>query len=290
MCGNESWYCIDKDIDLYRCRACGFIFNNPRPAWAEIVGYYCQNNKYDKWLTQEPQRQTLWKRRLKFVKKYKQSGCLLDVGAGIAQFLDLAKDDFNIRGTEISTRAIEIAKQKYNISIDCGEIENITYDYRFDVITIFHVLEHLYNPLLTIKKSRELLRDDGIIFIAVPNDISSIKSLIKSLLGNFKISRFKKRGKFGLPKLSLNGTEEEIHVSHFSPSVLKRCLEENGFIVIESNLDRYYAAKGIKKAFCDLFYFCCLFALKIFKINLYDTILIVAKKDTAFSVNRKRSN
>jgi hypothetical protein len=97
------------------------------------------------------------------------------------------------------------------------------------------------------------------------------------LLSILNIGRFRNYGRLGLPKLVLNGSQREIHLSHFTPSVLKGFLERNGFVVIRNTLDPYYAAKGIKKIFHDLLYLSCSVVMKAFSINLYDTIWIVAK-------------
>ncbi|GFP24459.1 hypothetical protein HKBW3S09_01926, partial [Candidatus Hakubella thermalkaliphila] len=185
-------------------------------------------------------------------KRYKRSGDLLDVGTGIGQFLFFARNDFKAKGMEISESAITIAKQKYDIDVTRGEIESINWDSKFDVITLFHVLEHVPNPSSTMERCRELLNNGGILIIAVPNDTIGIRPTVIRLLSTFKIGKFRNYGRLGLPRLALDGSQSEIHLSHFTPSVLKGFLERNGFVVIRNTLDPYYAAKGIKKVFHDL--------------------------------------
>jgi SAM-dependent methyltransferase len=278
VCESRNIRCIDESHNIYRCRNCGYIFNNPRPTAKEIAKYYSQFDKYDFWLTQEKSRDLLCLRRLKMIKKHKKAGNLLDIGAGIGQFLHFAKDNFDIRGTEVSESAVRVAKEKYNIDLFLGEVENINFgNLKFDVITIFHVLEHVPNPSSLIKKCRELINREGIIIIAVPNDIVSLRAMTTYMLSVLKIDRFKNRGNFGLPKIALNGSQGEIHLSHFKISVLKTLLYRSNFTLIENWLDPYYAIGGYKKIINDLFYLFCLLVKKIFGINIYDTIWLVAK-------------
>jgi SAM-dependent methyltransferase len=277
LCESNNISPTDEDNNIYQCKNCGYVFYNPRPTWDEIVSFYSRIDRYDSWLEKLEERDLLWKRRLRLIKKHKGSGSLLDVGTGIAQFLFFARNNFKVKGTEISQRAIIIAKQKYNIDVSHGEIESIEFNSKFDVITLFHVLEHVLNPLSTIKRCKELLNNEGILIIAVPNNFISIKSVVVRLLSILRIGRFRNHGRLGLAALTLNGSQREIHLSHFTPSVLKGFLERNGFTVIKNTLDPYYVAKGVKKVFHDLFYFSCLLVMKAFKMNLYDTIWIVAR-------------
>jgi SAM-dependent methyltransferase len=280
LCESINISPIDENNNIYQCKNCGYLFYNPRPTWDEIVGFYSRIDKYDSWLGELEERDLLWKRRLRLIKRHKASGFLLDVGTGIAQFLFFARNNFKVKGTEISQSAIVIAKQKYHIDVSHGEIETIEFNSTFDVITLFHVLEHVPNPLSTIKRCKELLNNEGILIVAVPNNVISIKSVVNRLLSILKIGRFRNYGKLGLPKLELNENQREIHLSHFTPSVLKRFLERNGFVVIRNTLDPYYVAKGIKKMFHDLFYLSCSAVMKVSRINLYNTIWMVAKRSS----------
>ncbi len=278
ICQSDNIICIDRNCNIYKCSDCGYIFNNPRPVSQEIMKFYSQSAKYDFWMKDEKPWDLMWLRRLKKIRRYKKTGTLLDIGGGIGQFLYFAKDYFRIKGTEVSKSAIKIAKEKYNIELIPGEIEDIDFDNsKFDVITLFHVLEHVPNPSAVIEKCKRLLEKQGIIIIAVPNDIFSLRAIARNLLATFKIGRFRRRGKFGLPKITLDGSIDEIHLSHFTTSTLKILLSRKGFTIIETSLDPYYIIKKYKKIIDHLFYFSCLFAKKIFRVNIYDTIWIMAE-------------
>lgn len=83
----------------------------------------------------------------------------------------------------------------------------------------------------------------------------------------------------GLPKLVLDGSLPEIHMSHFTSPVLRRFLERNGFEVVEDTLDRYYAESGAAGLKNDLFYLIGMTVRKLFGVNIYSTILAIARKN-----------
>ena len=281
LCKGEDISMIDKDCNIFKCNHCGYIFDNPRPTFDEIKNFYSEEDQYDSWIKEEKGRDILWQRRLRMVKKYKNTGTLLDIGSGIGQFLNFAKNDFKVEGTEISGSAIKIAKEKYNLNLKKGQVEDIDFNgQKFDIITLFHVLEHVTNPSRLIERCYNLLNKQGVLVIAVPNDINSFKRILIKFLSILQIGKFRKYGKLGLPKLELDSTLSEIHLSHFTVSSLKKLLTENNFIIIEDTLDPYYTARGIKKIIQDLIYlFFLIIIKKIFNYNLYNTIWIVAKRE-----------
>ena len=280
LCNSDSISAVDVRHNLFRCRDCGCVFDNPRPAFGEIEAFYSRESQYDSWLGEERGRDALWLRRTELVRRFKSAGTLLDVGAGIGQFLHFARDHFQVEGTEVSESAIGIAKEKYDLDLERGQIEDIDFgDRRFDVITLFHVLEHVPNPSLVLKACHGLLTPTGVLVIAVPNEIHSlIKRPIRRLLSILKFGKFKNYGTYGLPRLTLDGTLREIHLTHFTVSSLKRGLSKENFIVVEDALDPYYAAAGIAGVAHGFLYSTSLFIKKALKVNLYDTIWMVAKR------------
>lgn len=280
LCESNNVCSIDNDHNIFKCNNCGYIFNNPRPTFDEIMNFYSREDKYDSWLQEEKGRDILWQRRLRILKKFKNTGTLLDIGTGIGQFLYFAKNDFEIDGTEISESAIRIAREKYNLNLKKGQVEDIYFgDRKFDVITLFHVLEHVPNPSRLIEKCHNLLNEQGILVIAVPNEINSLATrLIIYLSSILQIGRFKEYGTFGLRKLKLDGTLGEIHLSHFTTSSLEKWLAKKNFIVTKNTLDPYYTATGIMGIINYLMYSVFLIIKKISNRNLYDTIWVVAKR------------
>jgi SAM-dependent methyltransferase len=280
LCGGEGVRTVDAVSNICECIPCGYFFDNPRPTVEELTAFYSQPTKYDSWLAEEEARDQLWERRLKLLLRIMKPGTLLDVGAGIGQFLNLARAHFSlVCGTEVSESATEIALTKYGLELSRGEIHEIDFGgTQFDNITAFHVLEHVPNPRILIERCARLLTLGGVLVIAVPHDVHSLRVRTKRLLGAIGVRRFQKTGKLGLPRIALDGSMEEIHLSHFTPVSLQGLVQQCGFSVVWNTLDPYYAATGLAKWRHAGFYGCCRALKPILRANLYDTILIVAKK------------
>lgn len=279
LCGSASLVVIDKNSNITKCKSCGYIFDTPRPTFDEIAEFYSRTDQYNSWLDNETGRDILWQRRLGMIKNLRSGGKLLDVGCGIGQFLFWAKDYFEVKGTEVSESGIRIARDKYAFDVVKGEIEHVDLGAaRFDVITLFHTLEHVPYPASCMKRCKELLSEEGIIIIAVPNDTRSLKNVARIILSALKVGRFKNIGKSGLPRIvAKDGSLAEIHLSHFTRSTLKKWLTSLDLVVIQDTLDPYYASVGIGKLFNDIYYYICLVIRKVFGVNLYDTMWIVVK-------------
>lgn len=278
LCQASSIRVLDS-ANVCECKKCGFVFNNPRPTVNALIAFYSQPSKYDSWLAEEHARDALWIRRLKQLIPLAKSGSLLDVGAGIGQFLAIARPHFTeVCGTEVSESAIQIAREKYDIKLLSGEIQEVDFgSKKFDNITIFHVLEHVPNPRAVIEKCASLLTDGGVLAVAVPNDLYTLRG--RRLFNTFLTRWFGYSSGVGLPKIVLDGSLAEIHLSHFTPSVLQRLFERCGFTVIANALDPYYAATGFNEWKHVAFYSACLVAHSISRLNLYDTMLLVGRKN-----------
>jgi 2-polyprenyl-3-methyl-5-hydroxy-6-metoxy-1,4-benzoquinol methylase len=241
-------------------------------------------------LAEERARDALWTRRLKLLRAIAKPGSLLDVGAGIGQFLAIARPYFSeVCGTEVSESAIHIAQGKYNLQLIPGEIQSVEFgNKKFDNITIFHVLEHVPNPKQVIERCASLLVDGGTLTIAVPNDLYSYRG--KRFLRTFAARRFARFARVGLPKIVLDGSLTEIHLSHFTPQVLRRLLEQSDFSMIACTLDPYYVAAGFAEWWEAGFYLWCRTLNRIFGANVYDTMLLVARKSSSSKTADKQTS
>jgi len=278
VCRSDRIRKVDSDFNLCRCDFCGYVFDSPRPSFAEISAFYSQAEKYDDWLKEEHARDMLWKRRLKKLLQSGARGSLLDIGTGYGQFLHHAQPFFSeVAGTEVSESAVALAKQKYGLSLLAGQLEELDLPPQsFDTITLFHVLEHVPDPCMLINHCHALLRARGVVFIAVPNDVLAWTSAIKKIGKKLSIKSFQKFS----PKLGISraGASREIHLSHFTPAVLRRLLENCGLQVTEESLDPYYVSGGLR-LFMDGAYYAAHRVLNAaLEINRYDTIWMVARK------------
>jgi ubiquinone/menaquinone biosynthesis C-methylase UbiE len=287
VCLSKGITTIDDTISLCQCSECGYIFDSPRPTPIAIAEFYSKPTQYDDWFAELDARDGLWLRRIEKLKSTKKDGTVLDVGAGIGQFLHHAKSHYqNVFGTEVSESAIGNAKIKYGIDLIQGSVETIDFgSQKFDNITMFHVLEHVHDPKLVVKKCYELLTDGGIYVVAVPNDTKAfrsklvllkiLKNLIKGLKSNGFATKIPRYGKWGLPKIVLDGSVQEIHLSHFTPEVLTLLLTSSGFEVIETSIDPYQANNSL---FNRTWYAFHRWLYEKTGDNYYETIWVVAKK------------
>ena len=281
LCDSSQIDTIDPECNICRCRSCGYIFPNPRPTLDELISFYSQPTKYDTWLSEEETRDALWRRRLKKMHRTRKPGNLLDVGTGTGQFLRHAKPYYTeVCGTEVSESAIEVARTKYNLNVAKGVIEEIEFGTTFDNISLFHVLEHVPNPRATIERCHSLLNSGGILVIAVPNDVLSLRRYVRLFFRKIGVKRFQDVGAFGMRKIALDGSMNEIHLSLFTPEVLARFLERQGFSVIEQSLDPAYVTSGAKRLLDDAYFLCHSLLRYALKMNHYDTIWTVAEKRT----------
>jgi 2-polyprenyl-3-methyl-5-hydroxy-6-metoxy-1,4-benzoquinol methylase len=285
VCNNRLLGVLDADCSVMQCRVCGYIFDNPRPVLEELIDFYSRPSQYDSWLAQLRARDRLWKRRLGKLQRTKKPGSVLDVGTGIGQFLSLARTSYTeVYGTEVSTVAVQIAKEKYQLNLLQGTIENLDMKGRvFDNITLFHVLEHVPDPTSLLRTCHSLLSSNGILVIAVPNEVASLRNFTRRVLVAAGIIKRHRLGKSGLPRISLSADSSEVHLSHFTPKVLERLLKNTGFSVIRSTLDPYYVATGFDRLKADIYFYCCLAFLRIVRLNIYDAMLVIARKTPASS-------
>lgn len=281
LCGDSGIEAADRENNLGRCRACGAVFESPRPSQQAIISFYSQPGQYGSWVEEERARNRLWRRRLAKLENHRKPGSLLDIGTGIGQFLAVAKKSFTeVTGTEVSTSAIAIAREKYALEVLHGQAEDMDFGGRtFDNITLFHVLEHVLSPKRLLEKCRGLLTTGGVLTIAVPNDIASLGAVKRRLQARLGSGSGGPQGVFGLPRLTLDGSMDEIHLSHFTEPVLAKYLAGAGFGILESSLDPFYAATGPR-----LFKMHCIYRMfslvkRVTGVNLYGTIWICARKN-----------
>jgi len=278
VCRGSRIETLDAEWHFCRCAACGYVFDSPRPTYDELVAFYSRPTKYDHWVREGNARDALWKRRLKMLLPHRQPGSLLDVGTGIGQFLHHAKPFFSeVGGTEVSESAIQTAREKYGLLIDRGQVEEMNFPAAsFDNLTLFHVLEHVPNPVKLVETCHRLLRPNGILVVAVPNDVLAWTSKIKKLGKRLGIKPFQKFSP--VMGISRAGLSREIHLSHFTPPVLRQLLLSGGFSVVEESIDPYYVARGPMAAIQAVYYSFHKALFALFRVNRYDTIWMIARK------------
>lgn len=138
---------VDTDAAVVRCTGCGHRYVEPRSTQQEIARGYSLPTAYHDWIQAAEAREAIWRRRFDRVLGADPPGRLLDVGAGIGTFLAIARDrGWSVEGTEVSTTAIVKALEQHDIAIREGVVEEGAPPGPYDVICLWHVLEHLPRP------------------------------------------------------------------------------------------------------------------------------------------------
>ncbi len=181
LCGNNALKNISNQdaksseyLLVSMCDGCGLIQQNPIPTADALKIYYSHNYRKDYKKQYTPKPQHIYRagktalQRIHFLKNANISeGVLLDIGAGGGEFIHLAeKFGFQSTGVEPNIGYSEHAKNEYGCKVTTGEIDDIAGTY--DIITMFHVLEHLPSPVKAFEKLHTLLKTNGTLLIEVP--------------------------------------------------------------------------------------------------------------------------
>jgi len=138
---------------------------------------------------------------------------LLDFGCGLGFFLDTAFDfDFAIKGVEFNRFAIDYIRRRYAHEVISYEEFTSECD-RYDVLTLFDVIEHLLDPFDFIAQMRDRLTDNGLLILTTMDSLSLVSRLMGARLEDFRRIRE--------------------HVYFFSRSNMTQLLEQNGFDIVE---------------------------------------------------------
>ena len=170
----------NDQFKIFECLDCKVIFTNIDVSDAYYQKYYPENYYEESpsnsfaILLQKILDWTIFSRKLKLIKQYKPKGNkILEVGCATGLFLNRLPDSFKKYGIEINPKGYQFIKENYdNITIyneDISKNALDTGDVRFDVIAIWHVLEHIANPDTFFKNLTKLLAKDGIIIMTIPN-------------------------------------------------------------------------------------------------------------------------
>ena len=212
----------EEIFNIVKCKKCGLVYINPRPDKIEIKKYYPfpywprANERVDinkATILNEPW-QKIMRIRTTHLLKYIKNGKILDIGCGDGFFLKYLKEKgFEVYGVEPGEVASRYARDVLGLNVFTGELEDARYpDNFFDGVSLYAVLEHLPDPLKTLKEVKRILKPDGILYICVPN-FSGLESKI------FK-------GKWACIK-------SPTHLYHFTPSTLIKMLKKAGLTMIE---------------------------------------------------------
>jgi SAM-dependent methyltransferase len=199
------------------------VFVDPVPPEAIAPEAY-GTDYYEPWQgAEEPPRRRMWRRRLRLLEHQVKSDppraiALLDVGCGDGLFLDVARArGFSGDGIEFSPEGARRAAARLGRPVAVGNLaaSNLLMG-PYDVVTLWHVLEHLEHPMAMLEAARRRLRPGGLLAVAVPN-LSNLP-----MRAAYRLAR-------GRPLPLYEPGAREPHLSHFSPATLRLILKRGGF-------------------------------------------------------------
>jgi 2-polyprenyl-3-methyl-5-hydroxy-6-metoxy-1,4-benzoquinol methylase len=259
-CGNSNLntilrakdYTVSKEFfDIVKCDSCQFVFTNPRPKANEAGKFYQSENYISHSNTQKglinklyhTVRKVTLRQKTNWIEDYKKGNKkLLDIGCGNGHFLHAAKErGWNITGMELDPQTAKKAKDLIQETIH-PSISTIPENETFDLISLWHVLEHVYelDDYFTFFKNH--LSKSGKLLFALPNHLSYDAQVFQEYWAAYDVPR---------------------HIYHFNPKTLENLAIKHGFRLVKSKgqiFDSFYISLlsneykyGNKKIFSSFF-------------------------------------
>ncbi len=215
----KDYFFTKEHFSIYQCNNCKLIFTNPRPEVDRLSAYY-QSEEY---LSHHSDSLTpvsvLYKfireinirNKYKTVVRYGNGNKILDIGCGTGELLAyFQKKGWSAIGVEPDAEARSFAEKKNGIKVYYLDYLAETEE-KFDVISMWHVLEHVPDLHERIETVKKLLTKDGFAVIALPNGASHDAFYYKEYWAGLDVPR---------------------HLYHFSPYSFKKLMESHGFSLI----------------------------------------------------------
>ena len=284
LCDNSDFepYLSTKDyfltleiFELVRCKSCEFVFTNPIPALDDLAAYYDSPDYLSHDVSKKSLvgtvynslRETNLRNKFKLISKFKNPGKILDIGQGTGEFLNYMKNrGWDVTGIEPNDSARKFAIDHYQLNVLQEEDINRLPEKSFDVISLWHVMEHVPDLNLRMQQIKDLIAEKGILVIAVPNlDAPDAK-------------------KYGEKWAALDVPR---HLYHFTRATMNILLEKFGFELINSypmKLDAFYVSLLSERYLNNKFPYPAAFLnglksnMAAGKENNYSSMIFVAKQ------------
>ena len=241
LCKNVSHETFMQVIDhstskesflISKCKACNFMFTNPRPDAKEIEKYYESSEYISHTDNQKGFINNLYQtirsyaitQKFKLISSFGTSHKILDFGCGTGSFLEYCKQNKWITtGAEPNKNARDILTTKGISALMPNDIKTLSKE-SFGIITLWHVLEHVHKLDETITTIKSLLEKNGVLVVAVPNHTSYDALYYKEYWAAYDVP---------------------IHLYHFSPTNIKSFFESLGFSLertLPMRFDSFYVS------------------------------------------------
>lgn len=154
------------------CKNCNFIFVKNIPSKKYYEKYYRDQSKYEGVREHEAHEDQSITKLLPFVKNNFSKDCkILDIGCSTGYLLSILKNEGynNLLGIDPAPKCKNIAKEKYGLEVKTNDLGTFNSSSRYDFIILSMVLEHLVDIKKNIQKIKEILKNNGYLYISVPN-------------------------------------------------------------------------------------------------------------------------
>jgi len=225
-------YTLEK-WDFIQCKSCKLMVIDPMPSISDIKSVYdehyfnnpkliCKDVKgiygYNDYAGERINKQYAFRKICQKIQLYSKEQLkplrLLDFGCGLGYFLDSAYDfGYLVQGVEFNEYAINYIRNRYTYKIISYE-DFLKTEEKFDVITLFDVIEHLRDPFETLNRIYNLINNDGLLIISTMDSHSYVSGLLGLRLEDFKRIRE--------------------HIYFFSKKNLTDLLIKSGFEILEA--------------------------------------------------------
>lgn len=222
-----------EDFVLRSCTGCTLVYTTPRPE-RDLIGEYYKSEEYiSHSSTKKGLINALYNRvrnytlnqKVKLVQQLVSGKQLLDIGAGTGHFLKRAKESgFNVLGLEPDSDARNVAYNENGITLQAQDVLHSLPGETYDAITMWHVLEHVYDLRTDTERIASLVKKNGVLIIAVPNYTSYDAEYYGSYWAAYDVPR---------------------HLYHFSPSSIVPFIQQFGFQLekqLPMRFDAYYVS------------------------------------------------
>ncbi|MSO56336.1 MAG: class I SAM-dependent methyltransferase [Acidobacteria bacterium] len=171
----------DRDSHHLRttiCRRCGLVWSNPRPGEEEVRRYYSREYRLDYKGRAMPSLRHTARSGRGALNRYRalaphlnEGDRVLDAGAGGGEVVYvLRRFGFDAAGLEPDEQYARHAREALGVRVDTGFVQDVSFPPgAFDVVTMYHALEHVEDPLAILSRIRSWIADKGLLLIEVPN-------------------------------------------------------------------------------------------------------------------------